>query len=117
MSAKKRTDRIADEMQRQLTLLLAREVRDPRVPKLLTITAVKVTQDLSQAIIYFTSFQAQSSKDAERTLNHIAPYLRGLLGKAMLLRRLPELHFKYDSSVEYASNLTKLINSLDSQDK
>ncbi len=109
----KRTDRIADEMQRQLTLLLAKEVRDPRLPKLITITAVKVAQDLSQAIVYFTCFEAQSTKEAERTLNHVAPYLRSLLGKAMLLRRLPELLFKYDNSIEYASNLTKLINSLD----
>jgi ribosome-binding factor A len=109
----KRTDRIADEMQKQLTLLLAKDVRDPRLPKLITITAVKVTQDLSNATVYFTAFAAKSISDAEHTLNHIAPYLRSLLGKAMLLRRLPELHFKYDTSIEYANNLTKLINSLD----
>lgn len=109
----KRTDRIAEEIRKQLTLLLSKEIDDPNIPKLLTITAVHITQDLSNATIYFTAFSSEPTSEIEFALNKIAPYLRSLLGKAMLIRRLPELKFRYDDSVEYAKNLSKLIDSLD----
>ncbi len=111
MSAKsQRLARIEGEMQRVLSTLISREVRDPRVGNV-TITAVNVAPDLSTARIFFVPFGAQHAPDeVGEGLGRAAGFLRGELGRALQLRHAPRLEFVYDAQIEHADKLTRLID-------
>lgn len=118
----KRTDRIAEMMQRKLAQLIQQELKQKAVgskkdlstpvpPRLITISAVKVTKDLGHAKVYFTVLNADPLETLA-LLTEAAGYLRGLLAKSLILRVVPQLHFIYDESIEYAKHLTRLINDV-----
>lgn len=115
----KRTDRIAEMMQRKLALIIKQEVRDPRLPALITISAVTVTRDLGHAKVYFTVLNDEAGK-TESILNGAASYLRSALARTLTIRTVPQLHFILDKSIEYGRNLSRLIdeaNPLESDDE
>lgn len=105
----KRTDRIAEMMQRKLAQIIQQEVNDPRLPKLITISAVTVTRDLGHAKIYFTVLNDELGM-ADTILNASASYLRSALARTLTLRTVPQLHFIYDKSIEYGRHLSRLID-------
>lgn len=107
----KRTDRIAEMMQRKLAQIIKQEVRDPRLPGLITISAVTVTRDLGHAKIYFTAFNDEAGM-AEVILNASASYLRSALARTLTLRTVPQLHFIHDKSIEYGRHLSRLIDEV-----
>ncbi len=105
----KRSDRVAELMQRQLSQIIRQEIKDPRLPAFVTISSVKVSGDLGHAKIYFTVFNDDAQLTAS-ILNAAASYLRSALAKVVKLRIVPQLHFVYDESVEYGRQLSKLID-------
>jgi len=107
----KRTDRIAEMIQRKLALIIPQEVKDPRLNGLVTITAVKVAADLGHAKIYFTVLN-EDKKMASAILNAAASYLRSALARSITLRTVPQLHFIYDESIEYGQRLSHLIDKV-----
>lgn len=107
----KRSDRVAQVLQRELAMLIRKEVKDPRLPGLITVSLAEVSKDLSHAKIYFTVFNGDPVL-AESILNAASSYLRTLLAKALTLRIVPHLHFVYDKSVEYSSRLNRLIDQV-----
>lgn len=115
-----RTQRIGDQMQRELAQLIQREVKDPRLG-LITITAVEVSRDLSHAKIFITVMGKDDDEDAVkgnlRILNDASGFLRMQLGKAMKLRTVPQLHFNYDASVRRGVELTSLIERAVAEDR
>ena len=111
MNAKtQRLARIEGEIQRVLSALVAREVRDPRVGNI-TVTAVNVAPDLSTARIWFVPFGDQHAPEqVSEGLNRAAGFLRGEVGRALSLRHAPRLEFVYDKQIENADKLTRLID-------
>jgi ribosome-binding factor A len=111
MSAKsQRVARIEGEMQRVLSSLVSREVRDPRVGNV-TVTAVNVAPDMSSARIWFVPFgDKHTPEEVGEGLNRAAGFLRGELGRALSLRHAPKLEFVYDRQIETADKLTRLID-------
>lgn len=109
MSKFKRTDRIAEMIQRKLSQIIPQEVKDPRLKGMVTISAVKVAADLGHAKIYFTVFNEDKVLVAS-ILNAAAAYLRSALARSITLRTVPQLHFVYDESIEYGERLTRLID-------
>ena len=107
----KRTDRIAEMMQRKLAQIIQKEVRDPRLPGFITISAVTVTRDLGHAKIYFTVLNDEAGM-ADTILNASASYLRSALARTLTLRTVPQLHFVYDKSIEYGRHLSRLIDDV-----
>ena len=116
----KRTDRVADQLQKELAVLIQREVKDPRLG-LITITAVEVSRDLSHAKVFITVMGKDDDEDAVkanlRILNDASGFLRMQLGKAMKLRTVPQLHFNYDASVRRGVELTSLIERAVAEDR
>lgn len=114
-----RTQRIGDQMQRELASLIQREIKDPRLG-LITITAVEVSRDLSHAKVFIT-IMGKDDEDAVkgnlRILNDAGGFLRMQLGKAMKLRTVPQLHFSYDASVRRGVELTSLIERAVAEDR
>jgi ribosome-binding factor A len=98
-------------MQRALSDLIAREVKDPRVGNV-TISEVRVTSDLSLARVYFTPFASQAApEEVLAGLNSASAYLRGEVGRRLRLRHAPRLEFVFDDSFDKAARLTALIDS------
>jgi ribosome-binding factor A len=105
-----RAARIADQMQRDLSDLIRKELKDPRVG-LVTITAVEVTRDLSHAKVYITSLAgAESTDQSIQALQHAAGFLRTQLSHTLKVRSIPQLHFVYDASIERGARLSQLID-------
>ena len=106
-----RTRRIAEQIQRELAELIRLELKDPRVTGLVTITGVEVSPDQSHAKVFFTILGEDARKEETvQGLTRAAGFLRSQLAQRMKLRTVPELHFKYDASVERGMKLTRLID-------
>lgn len=113
-----RLDRAAQVIQRELSLILQREAKDPRLPKFISITAVKVAKDFAHAKIYVTGFvEGDAQKAMLDVLNGMSGYLRTALSKVVLLRMTPDLHFDYDESVGYAAHLSQAIDQAIAKDQ
>jgi ribosome-binding factor A len=104
-----RARRVAEQVQRILSDMLRRDVRDPRL-KPLTITHVKLSPDLSHAWVYYAPLSGDSHDALQREiLDEAALYLRGPLGRALRLRLSPQLHFQPDEELERGNKLEDLI--------
>lgn len=109
----KRADKTSHLIQEALAKLIQQEVRDPRLPKWVTLSHVVVSADGSHARIYVTTLGgAEEGKQAAIILNHAASFLRTALVKAVRLRVAPQLHFVYDQQQEEANRLSVLISHL-----
>ncbi|MEH6501471.1 MAG: 30S ribosome-binding factor RbfA [Pseudoalteromonas distincta] len=114
-----RTHRVADQMQRELAILVQRDIRDPRVG-MITVTAVDVSRDLAHAKVYITLMDKDSDEDIAQNLSilkGVAGFLRMQLGKVMKLRSVPQLHFHYDESVRRGVHLSSLIERAVAEDR
>jgi ribosome-binding factor A len=103
-----RAKRIAQQIQQNLSELIRRELRDPRLG-MVTLTEVRVSSDLSYAKVYFSVLGAQPQQ-AQEILEAAAPMLRGPLGRALGIRHSPELRFVQDELIESGARLSALIN-------
>jgi ribosome-binding factor A len=103
-----RTDRIAEQIQREVAQLLRLEVKDPRV-RMITLTGVEVTKDYSHAKVFYTTLDGVSDA-TQKGLEHASGYLRSQLAHSMKLRIMPQLHFVYDPSIERGAHLSQLID-------
>ena len=109
-AAPQRSFKIADQIQRDLAELIARELKDPRVG-MVTLQSVQVTPDYAHAKVYFTSMTGQEGLDEiQRGLRRASSFLRRELGKRIRIHTLPELHFHYDPSVENGNRISALID-------
>lgn len=115
MSDFKRVDRVAELIQRKLAEIIQQEVKDPRLPGFVTVSAVKVSKDLSYAKVYFTVFNGDPS-EAGAVLNNASSYLRTILAKSLTTRTVPQLNFVHDQSLEYGSRLSRLIDEVNGPD-
>jgi ribosome-binding factor A len=112
-----RARRIADQVQRIVSQLLLREVRDPRL-KPVTVTHVKVSPDLTHIWVNYTLLTGDSHDPLQREiLGEAATYLRGPLARALRLRLAPELHFAPDEELERGNRLDELITRAVREDR
>lgn len=110
MAGPARQRRIEGELQRVLAELIARELKDPRVG-LVTITAVELASDLSEARVWVVPFGERHSPDEVLAgLARASGFLRGEVGRRLALRHAPRLVFQFDESLERADRLTRLID-------
>jgi ribosome-binding factor A len=105
-----RGERIADQIQRSLAEVVRTELRDPRVG-LITLTGVELSRDQSHAKVFFTVLGPQgAAAEALEGLQRAAGFLRSALARELTTRKVPELHFAYDESVERGVRLSRLID-------
>jgi ribosome-binding factor A len=110
-----RSRRVAQQIQRALSELIRREVRDRRLG-MVTLTEVRMSSDLSYAQIYYSVLGAERAQ-AQQILDSAAEMLRGPLGRALKLRHAPELRFVADELIESGARLSALINKAVSEDE
>ncbi len=104
-----RSDRVAQQIQRELAEIIRLELKDPRIG-FVTITDVEVTRDYSFAKVFYTLMKGEDA-DTQATLNRSAGFLRSELSRRIKLFKMPELRFAYDHSVEHGMSLDQLIDS------
>jgi len=105
-----RAKRMAGEIQRELTEVLRRDVKDARIGNV-TITGVDVTGDLRTAKVYYLVFGREGPDPAvQRGLESAAGYLRNALSRALMIRYTPTLTFELDTSIDRGVRLTQLID-------
>ena len=110
-----RPEKIADLLKREVSKILNQEVKDPRLQNI-NISAVKVTDDIGIAYIFYTIIGKSIKKDESKIDNKILLKLSGMirskLSKSIQIRRIPKIIFKFDESIEYSENIEKLLNNL-----
>lgn len=106
-----RTTRVGELLRAEISELLLREVKDPRVGRgMVTITEVQVSPDLRRAVVFFSHFGTEEERaEALEGLVHSAPFLHRELVQRLSLRHVPELVFRFDPSIERGARLAELI--------
>lgn len=115
----KRTDRVADQLQQELAVLIQREVKDPRLG-MITVSGVTVSRDLGYADVYITLLgdnEAGRMKENLAVLKRAAGFLRSQIARRIKLRHVPELRFHYDESVVRGQRLSSLIEEAVARDR
>ncbi|MGM0694618.1 MAG: 30S ribosome-binding factor RbfA [Pseudomonadota bacterium] len=115
----KRTDRVADQLQKELAVLIQREVKDPRLG-MVTISGVEVSRDLGYADVHVTLLGEQTPeriKENLAVLKRAAGFLRSQIARRIKLRHVPELRFHYDESVVRGQHLSSLIDEAVASDQ
>ena len=112
-----RIDRITSDIKLALSELL-RNMKDPRVSQLLSIVKVDVSGDLSYATVYVSAIEGyEKTVSSVKVLKGAAGFLRRELGARMTLRKVPELRFVADDSIEQSANISRIIESLNEENK
>ncbi len=109
MANEGRTQRVGDQIQRELGGILLQEIQDPRLG-MITVNEVKVSRDLAWADVYYTRMDADDAGDSEKALGGAAGYIRSLLAARMSLRSVPRLRFHFDPTVANARRMEDLID-------
>jgi ribosome-binding factor A len=111
-----RARRLGEQIQRELTELLRRDVKDDRIGNV-TITAVSVTGDLRTARVYYLVFGKDGpDPKVQRGLESAAGFLRNALSRSLMIRYTPTLSFELDTSIEHGVRLSQLIDSVNKTD-
>ena len=106
----RRTERINELLREELSDLLRRQVKDPRLGGLVTVTEVEVSVDLRNARVFVSVMGSDEEREnAFRGLEAARPFLRRELGKRLSMRRTPDLSFRRDDSLERGARLLALI--------
>jgi ribosome-binding factor A len=107
-----RSDRVAEVLQKEICLLLLKEVKDPHLG-FITVTGVEVSRDLKLAKIYYTLLGSPEQADeSSRALRRVTPFIRKLLGRKLHMRSIPDIVFTYDHSYEYGKRIDHILDSL-----
>ena len=108
-----RTNRVGDFLKQELANLIQRELRDPRIGGMVSVTGVQVSRDLSHATVYTTVMGKDTDAEAAESiaaLNHAAGFLRTQIAKINNARTTPKLRFVFDASIGRGARLSKLID-------
>jgi len=105
-----RTDRIAVEIQKEISDIIMNSIKDPRIPQMVSVTRVKVTKDLRYAKVYISIYGSDEEKqNAMAALKGAAGFVRREIGQRIQLRYTPEIVFEPDNSIEHGMHISKLI--------
>ncbi|CAM3861170.1 MULTISPECIES: 30S ribosome-binding factor RbfA [Pseudoalteromonas] len=113
-----RTDRVAQQIQKEIAVILQREIKDPRLG-MVTVSAVEVSRDLSYAKVFITVLNTSDedkTKQSAAILNEATGYIRSLLGKRIRARIMPELKFVIDNSLMEGMRISNLVDSVIRED-
>lgn len=111
-----RSHRVGDAVHKEISALLVKGLKDPRIG-FVTITAVEVTSDLRHAKIYFTTMGDEAARrNSAKGLQSSIPFIRREIGKHLRLRCVPELHFVFDTSLEYGNRIESILKEIQSED-
>jgi|SRR5690554_3042696 len=106
-----RTDRVGQQYQREIAMILQHEIKDPRV-SMVTVSDIEVSRDLAYAKVFVTFFNDEEAyvTTALKVLNDASGFIRSLLGKRVRARIMPELRFVHDPSLNEGIRMSRLVD-------
>lgn len=107
-------ERLEKILEREISSIIFQEIKDERL-KFVTITKVNLSSDLSIATVYYTVLGDDNQKvSTEENLLDAKGFIKGLLGKKLEIRKIPDLKFKYDESLEYGKKIEDILKNIKS---
>lgn len=106
-----KTQKIGSSFKREISRIILEDIKDPEI-KFVTITDCDVTNDLSYAKVYFTTLDRSKKEITEKALNRAANYIEIELSKSIDIRKMPQISFHYDTSIEYGEHIEEKLKEL-----
>lgn len=107
-----RMERINSELQKEIAFIIDNRLRDPQIDTIISVSKVEVTPDLAEAKVFLTSFGATPTHEIVNRIKGAGSFIRGELTKRINLRITPRLTFLEDNSMEYASKIDDILNTI-----
>ena len=107
-----RLGRINEEYRKELSQIIGYELKNPNVTGLISVTKVKVTNDLKYAKVYVSILNSKNIKDTLAALKKSSGYIRSELARRVNLRNTPELIFELDDSIEYGTKIDAILKEI-----
>ena len=109
----KRNYRLAGEIKRDLTDIFAHDINDPHIDSLVSVTDIEVSNDLSYARVYVSKLGSQKEREELlEALNKANGFIRSALSQRLQIRKVPELRFYLDNSLEYGEKIERILGEL-----
>ncbi|WP_337840867.1 30S ribosome-binding factor RbfA [Rheinheimera sp.] len=114
-----RVDRLSQQMQQEMAVILQREIKDPRLHSMITVSAVDVSKDLSHAKIFVTFLGLEQAKVKQNLdiLNDASGFIRSLIAKRIQSRIVPTIRFYFDESLDRGINMANLVEQVRKEDE
>lgn len=114
-----RVDRLSQQMKKEMAVILQREIKDPRLHSMITVSDVEVSRDLSHAKVFVTFLGLEQDKVKEnlQILNEAAGFVRSLIGKRIQARIVPQIRFAFDESLNEGIRLATLVETARREDE
>lgn len=109
-----RMGRINSQLQREISLILSREVRDEKLAEVI-VTSVECSKDLKYAKVYYTTLREEGRAEIAKLLEKVSGYVRSLLGRVLPYRTVPELTFRFDDSEELAREMDRVLDRISAE--
>ncbi len=107
-----RLGRIEEEYRKELSQIISYELKNPNATGLISVTKVKVTNDLKYAKIYVSILNSKNNKETLAALKKSSGFIRSELAKRVNLRNTPELIFEFDDSLEYGAKIDNILKEI-----
>lgn len=110
---KDRNAAISAEFKRVLSEIIRNDIKDPRVSEMASVTHIEITKDLKYAKAYISVFDTDKLKKSTiETLTHAEHFIKNEIGARLRIRRLPEITFLLDTSIEYSSKISEMLKKV-----
>jgi ribosome-binding factor A len=105
--------RLKEELTREIGVAIAEEMRDPRIPEVITITEVRLASDCRNATVFVSMMgEMEEKKSVIKVLNHAAPFIQHYVATKIVMKFVPRLYFKLDNSLEESERINKLLEEI-----
>ena len=114
-----RVDRLSQQMKKEMAVILQREIKDPRLHSMITVSDVEVSRDLSHAKVFVTFLGLADDKveDNLKILNEASGFVRSLIGKRIQTRIVPHIRFAFDESLNEGIRMANLVSNARAEDE
>jgi ribosome-binding factor A len=106
-----RADRVGGEIQKCISDIIRDDIKDPRLPEIISIVSVNISKDLKHAKVNFSVFE--NGDITQKVLNKASGFIKHRLNEQLKLRNVPELRFKLDDSIKYSIDIAQKLRSIE----
>ncbi len=110
-----KTEKIGSNFVKEISYIIMEEIKDPKI-QFVTLTDCDVTNDLSYAKVYFTTLKDEEKEEVLEALNKAANFIEIELSKRIEIRKMPQISFYLDESIDYGNHIEKLIDEVNKED-
>ncbi len=107
-----RMDRVNEELKREIGKIIDKDLKNPNITGLISVTKVKTSPDLKNAKVYISILNSKSKKNTLQGVKNASGFIRTELAKRVVLRYIPELVFELDETMEYGSRIDNILKEI-----